>query len=309
VTASKRPIALTIGVFDGLHRGHQEVIAATVAAARHRDGTAWVATFDPHPDTVVRGSAPRPWITPPEERAALLHEMGADRVEIVRFDAGVQTLSPEEFLDHILGGGAPLKALVIGADFKMGKGRVGDRAYLEALGVRRGFQVSEVPLLTRGGSKVSSTLLRQEIVEGRVERAATMMGRLYSLEGLVGSGAGRGASLGYPTANLEIRPEKLLPAPGIYLSYSELETGKWKGMTYVGSAATFGAGPVRVEVHLIDFSGNLRGKRLKTLLISQLRADAVFSSSRELVKAMDGDLARARAYWADKNPTGPNVSL
>jgi riboflavin kinase/FMN adenylyltransferase len=194
---------------------------------------------------------------------------------------------------------------VIGADFKMGKGRVGDRAYLEALGERRRFQVREVPLLTRGGSKISSTLLRKEIVEGRVERAAAMMGRPYSLEGLVGSGAGRGAALGYPTANLEIHPEKLLPGSGIYLSYSDLDGRRWKGMTYVGSAATFGAGPIRVEVHLLDFSGSLRGSRLKTLLISQLRADAVFSSSKELVKAMDDDLAKARAYWTDKNPAGP----
>ncbi len=300
MTAARRPIALTIGVFDGLHRGHQEVIGATVAAARGHGGTAWVATFDPHPETVVRGSPPRPWITPPEERAALLHSMGVDRVEIVRFDTQIQSLSPEGFLDHVLGKDAPLATLVIGNDFKMGKGRVGDRAYLEALGSARGFDVLEVPLLTRGGSKISSTLLRKEIVEGHVERAAVMIGRPYGLEGRVGSGAGRGASLGYPTANLEIHPEKLLPAPGIYLSYSELGDRRWKGMTYVGSAATFGPGPIRVEVHLLDFVGSLRGERLNTLLISQLRADAVFSSPRELVRAMDDDLAKARAYWSDK---------
>ncbi|MGH7681294.1 MAG: riboflavin biosynthesis protein RibF [Candidatus Eiseniibacteriota bacterium] len=304
MTSSARPIALTIGVFDGLHRGHQEVIAATVAAAKEHGGNSWVATFDPHPDTVVRGSAPRPWITPPEERAELLHGMGIDRVEIVRFDAAIQALSPEGFLDHV-GGSAPLRTLVIGGDFKMGKGRVGDRAYLEALGARRSFDVREVPLLTRGSSKISSTLLRQEIVEGRVERAAAMMGRPYELEGLVGSGAGRGASLGYPTANLEIRPEKLLPAPGIYLSYSELDGKRWKGITYVGSAATFGPGPVRVEVHLLDFQGSLRGRRLKTLLISQLRADEVFSSKEELIKAMDLDLAKAREYWAASKLAGP----
>lgn len=305
MTSPARPIALTIGVFDGLHRGHQEVIAATVAAAKERGGTSWVATFDPHPDTVVRGSAPRPWITPPEERAELLHGMGIDRVEIVRFDAAIQALAPEGFLDHVLGEGAPLRTLVIGGDFKMGKGRVGDRSYLEGIGARRGFDVREVPLLTRGASKISSTLLRQEIVEGRVERAAAMMGRPYELEGLVGSGAGRGASLGYPTANLEIRPEKLLPAAGIYLSYSELGGKRWKGITYVGSAATFGPGPVRVEVHLLDFDGSLRGRRLKTLLISQLRADEVFSSKEELIKAMDSDLAKAREYWAGHKLAGP----
>ncbi|HEX7077362.1 MAG TPA: riboflavin biosynthesis protein RibF [Candidatus Eisenbacteria bacterium] len=292
-----RPIALTIGVFDGLHRGHQAVIAATVAAAREREGSAWVATFDPHPDTVVRGSDPRPWITPPEERAALLHAMGIDRVEVVRFDREVQALTPEQFLDRILGPGAPLAALVLGPDFRMGKNRVGDARYLESLGARRGFVVREVPFLVGNGDKLSSTLLRREIGEGKVEEAEAIMGRPYALEGRVGGGAGRGTGLGYPTANLEIHPQKLLPAAGIYLSENELSGKTWHGMTYVGSAATFGPGPVRVEVHLLDFQGSLRGKTLKTLLIGRLRADRIFDSPGALVEAMNDDLARARAHW------------
>jgi riboflavin kinase / FMN adenylyltransferase len=299
---ANRPISLTIGVFDGLHRGHQAVIGATVEAARERAGAAWVATFDPHPETVVRGAVERPWITPPDERAGLLHGMGVDRVEIVRFDRDIQSLAPEGFLDQVLGPGAPLQALVIGADFRMGRDRVGDRAYLESLGRSRGFEVREVPLIRGDGTKLSSTALRHEIVAGRVENASAIMGRPYALEGRVGSGAGRGAGLGYPTANLELHPAKLLPAPGIYLSFNELDGGEqWPGITYVGSASTFGPGPVRAEVHLLDFSGSLRGHNLKTMLISQLRADEVFSSPAELVKAMERDLAQARAYWASVN--------
>ena len=308
MTVPPRPIALTIGVFDGLHRGHQAVIGTTVGDARGLHGSAWVATFDPHPETVVRGSAPRPWITPPEERAALLHLLGVDRVEIVRFDREVQALQPEGFLDRVLGPEAPLRLLVIGADFRMGRERVGDRAYLQALGRARGFEIREVPLLIGEGAKLSSTVLRREIEAGRMERAAEIMGRPYSLEGLVGSGAGRGAGLGYPTANLEIHPAKLLPTPGIYLSQNDLGDGKrWPGITYVGSASTFGPGPVRVEVYLLDFSGSLRGKHLKTMLIAQLRADEVFSSPSELVRAMDQDLARARAHWAGANLADPKA--
>lgn len=306
MTVSTRSIALTIGVFDGLHRGHQAVIGETVRAARDRSGAAWVATFDPHPDTVVRGSAPRPWITPPDERAGHLHGMGVDRVEIVRFDSEVQSLTPEGFLDRVLGLGAPLAVLVLGGDFRMGRGRIGDRSYLEALGKSRGFEVVEVPLLRGDGAKLSSTALRQEIAAGRVDRASEMMGRPYALEGRIGSGAGRGTGLGYPTANLEIHPEKLLPSPGIYLSHNDLGGGEQRpGITYVGSASTFGPGPIRVEVHLLDFSGSLRGKDLKTMLISQLRADEVFSSAEELVKAMERDLARARAFWAGTKPAAP----
>ena len=307
MTPTNRPIALTIGVFDGLHRGHQTIVRAVVEEARARAGAAWVATFDPHPDAVVRGVEERPWITPPDERAALLHAMDVDRVEVIRFDRSVSMLLPEEFLDRILGANAPLAALLIGPDFKMGRGRMGDRAYLEALGHRRGFQVIEVPFLraevaaaTAGSpaEKVSSTALRRAIEAGRMEEAEAMMGRPYALEGTVGSGAGRGTELGFPTANLEIHPQKLLPPPGIYLSDNEMEGGPARGLTYVGSAPTFGPGPTRAEVFLVDFKGSLRGRMLKTLLRSRLRADKVFGSPLELDAAMNEDVARAREAWA-----------
>lgn len=294
--AAERPIALTIGVFDGLHRGHRLIVEAAVAAARDLGGAAWVATFDPHPDTVVRGSEPRPWITPPDERKALLHALGIDRVEVIRFDHAIQELLPEGFLDRILGPGAPLRSLVMGPDFRMGKNRVGDRAYLDELGTRRGFTVREVPFLLGNGGKLSSTQLRREIEAGRVEEAAAILGRPYALEGTVGSGAGRGTGLGYPTANLEVSPQKLLPGSGIYLSENELEGARHPGITYVGSAGTFGPGPVRAEVHLLDFQGSLRGRSLRTLLIRRLRADKVFESREALIQAMDQDLAEARAW-------------
>ena len=301
-----RPIALTIGVFDGLHRGHQAVVAALLTAARAKGASACVATFDPHPDTVVRGVEPRPWITPPDERAALLHAQGVDRVEVVRFDRGMSTLLPEEFLDRIVGAQAPLASLVIGADFKMGRGRVGDRAYLEALGKKRGFDVVEVPFLldaaTSGGAgaKISSTELRRAIEEGRMVEAEAFMGRPYALEGTVGSGAGRGTDLGFPTANLEIHPQKLLPNAGIYLSDNELDGSMTRGLTYIGSAPTFGPGPKRVEVFLVDYQGNLRGQFVKTLLRSKLRADKAFGSPEDLVRAMRDDVAAARKIWANQ---------
>jgi len=312
MTTPSRPVALTIGVFDGLHRGHQAIVGATVGAARDLGGAAIVATFDPHPDTIVRGTPPRPWITPPSERAALLHAMGVDRVEIVRFSPEIQSLSPEGFLDRALGEAAPLRALVIGPDFRMGRDRIGDRGYLERLGKVRGFTVREVPFLAGAEGKLSSTLLRREIEAGRMEAAQTILGRQYSLEGRVGSGAGRGTELGFPTANLEIHPEKLLPAPGIYISKSEVGETAWPGITYIGSAATFGPGPVRVEVYLLDFAESLRGEWMKTLLISQVRADQVFGSAEELVLAMEQDVARARAYWSGSKfakPAGPRLPL
>jgi riboflavin kinase / FMN adenylyltransferase len=305
VTLSARPVAMTIGVFDGLHRGHQRVIAATVDASRERGGIAWVTTFDPHPDTIVRGAPPRPWITPPDEREELLHSLGVDRVHVERFDRSVQALPPEGFLDRVLGEGAPLKVLVIGPDFRMGRDRVGDRAYLEALGKRRGFEVREVPFLYDPAlqRKLSSTTLRGLIEAGSVEEAASVLGRPYALRGRIGSGAGRGAQLGFPTANLEVRPEKLLPAPGIYISSNQLQGETQRGLTYVGSAATFGAGPVRVEVHLMDYQArelSLKGSWLVTSLVRRLREDQTFDSAEALVKAMYQDRARAVEYWSSE---------
>jgi len=307
VTLAARPIAMTVGVFDGLHRGHQHVIAATVEAAREHGGIAWVTTFDPHPDTIVRGLPARPWITPPDEREELLHALGVDRVHVERFDRSVQELDPEGFIDRVLGAGAPLVALIIGSDFRMGKNRVGDRAYLESLGKRRGFTVREVPFLTqKGGGKLSSTLLRQLIETGSIEEASEMLARPYALRGRIGSGAGRGKELGYPTANLEVHPEKLLPAPGIYVSENRFLGRSSHGLTYVGSAGTFGPGPVRVEVHLTDHAGGeaLHGKWLVTSLVKRLRSDQVFGSVEALVQAMDQDRARAAEYWTSKAGAG-----
>jgi riboflavin kinase/FMN adenylyltransferase len=306
MTLAARPIAMTIGVFDGLHRGHRQVIAAAVDAAREHGGMAWVTTFDPHPDTIVRGAPPRPWITPPEEREEILHSWGVDRVHVERFDRSVQALSPEAFIDRVLGPGAPLKVLVIGPDFRMGKDRAGDRVYLESLGGRRGFAVREVPFLTQqDGTKLSSTLLRRLLEQGAVEEAKAMLGRPYALRGRIGSGAGRGTKLGYPTANLEVHPEKLLPAPGIYASENRFLDRASRGLTYVGSAGTFGPGPVRVEVHLLDHPGGepLRGKWLVTNLVARLRGDQVFASAGELVSAMDQDRARAAEYWSSEKGT------
>ncbi len=307
MTFTARPIAMTIGVFDGLHRGHQRVIAATVEAARERGGSAVVTTFDPHPDTIVRATPPRPWITPLDEREELLHAMGVDRVHVERFDKEVQALPPEGFLDRVLGEGAPLAALVIGLDFRMGRDRVGDRAYLEALGRKRGFEVREVPFLQgKEGGKLSSTLLRKLIEAGSVEDASSVLGRPYALRGRIGSGAGRGTQLGYPTANLEVHPEKLLPAPGIYISDNGFLGRSRHGLTYVGSAGTFGPGPVRVEVHLLDHHEPepLGGKWLVTSLLRRLREDRVFENPEALVQAMDQDRARAIEYWSSEGKTG-----
>jgi riboflavin kinase / FMN adenylyltransferase len=293
----RRPIALTIGVFDGLHRGHRVVVDALLESARTCAGVAWVATFDPHPDTVVRGVQDRTWITPPEERAAILHAWGVDRVEVERFDRSLMALSPEAFLERVLGAGAPLRVLVMGPDFRMGRGRMGNRVYLEALGKSRGFTVREVPFLLEEGAKISSTELRRRLESGEVERAEEMLGRPYALRGRVGSGAGRGLSLGYPTANLETHPQKLLPAPGIYLSDNQVHGSEYHGLTYIGSAGTFGPGPTRVEVHLLGYSDSLRGSLIETRLIRRLREDRVFESAEALVQAMDADLAAARSHW------------
>lgn len=232
----------------------------------------------------------------------MLHAWGVDRVHVERFDRAVMALSPEQFLDRVLGPGAPLRALVVGADFRMGRGRVGDRAYLGALGRTRGFELEQVPFQLENGEKISSTELRRRLERGDVEQAGDLLGRPYAVRGRVGSGAGRGAEMGYPTANLETHPLKLLPAPGIYLSENKVDGTDYHGMTYIGTAGTFGPGPTRVEVHLLGFSGSLRGTQIETHLVRRLRPDRVFESTEALIQAMDADLAAARSHWGISGP-------
>jgi riboflavin kinase/FMN adenylyltransferase len=268
--------AVAIGTFDGVHLGHRHVIEAAQASGLPTT----VVTFDPHPRIALGNRVEL--LTTLERRLELLRELGVDDVRVVPFTSDLALSEPGEFVDAEL---RPLDATVVaaGENFRFGKGRSGDLATLEELG----FDVRRVPLL--GG--VSSSRIRQLIAAGEVEGAARLLGRPPEVEGTVVAGDARGGTLGYPTANLAVPRELIVPAHGIYAG----QVGDHRAAISIGVNPHYGGDELRVEAFLLDFAGDLYGQRLVVELWQRLREERAFGSEQELVEQIGRDVEAARA--------------
>jgi riboflavin kinase/FMN adenylyltransferase len=272
----RRPRAVAIGTFDGVHLGHRAVIRAAVAAGL----TPTVVTFDPHPRLVLGGEVEL--LSPLERRLELLAECGVDDVLVVPFTADVAALPPEEFAqDYLLGPGA--EVVVAGSGFRFGRARSGD---LELL-ARLGLDVRTVPLV----EGVSSTRIRALAAAGEVESAARLLGRPFEVEGTVVGGDSRGAGLGFPTANLETPPQLLVPGYGIFAG----AVGEQRAAVSIGVNPHYGGHDRRVEAFLLDWSGDLYGRRLVVQLWRRLRDERAFDSEADLVEQIARDVEETRA--------------
>ncbi|TMQ70487.1 MAG: bifunctional riboflavin kinase/FAD synthetase [Candidatus Eisenbacteria bacterium] len=291
---------VTIGVFDGLHLGHQAILART--KARAEGGPCVVMSFDPHPDVVLaRGDfrSPPP-LTPLGEKRALLKSLGMDRFEVLPFTRELASLEPEAFVDrHLVAPFAP-SALVVGDGFALGRGRSGTVERLRTIGETRGFDVEAVPLVMMDGAPVSSTRIRASLGSGRVAEAGRLLGRRYGLAGTVVTGDGRGRELGFPTANLRLHEERLLPADGIYAVLASVagQEGWHPAAMSIGVRPTFDGQVRTLEVHLLDWSGDLVGRTLAVEFVEWLRPELRFESVAALVAAMAGDVAETRRLLA-----------
>ncbi len=286
---------IAIGVFDGVHRGHQVLFERVRRTAVRADCLAGVVTFDPPPYALLSGDPTPLEITPLREKAALLAELGIERMLVLPFTRSLAALSPERFVDDVLLQELDLEGVVVGHDFRFGAHRAGDGELLRALGAARGFTVEIVAPVERGGSRVSSTRLRHCIAGGRVEEAAELAGRVLAVEGRVGRGQGLGARELVPTANVEVDPRQLLPAPGVYAVEVSGRAGWFGGAASVGRAPTLGTGHDRlVEVHLLDFEGDLRGVELRVGFVARLREIRAFRDLAELRAAIADDIRAAR---------------
>jgi riboflavin kinase/FMN adenylyltransferase len=298
--------AATIGVFDGVHLGHQALLARVVAWARRIEGRSVVVTFHRHPLAVLDPARCPPAVTSPAERAALLMSYGIDTVIGLEFVAAIARLSAREF--QVLSPRFDLRALVVGPDFAMGRGRAGDARALAELGRELGFTVEIVtPIVGEGGERVSSTQLRDAIRAGDLGRARAQLGRDVEVRGEVVTGAGRGRGLGAPTANLALEPDRLLPADGVYAA---LARGAGMGLpgasaeverpavVNIGVAPTFGGEGRRVEVHVLDLDRSLVGTLLAVRLIERLRGEERFPNPEALRAQIAADVERARAVLA-----------
>ncbi len=298
MTAPRRHV-VTIGVFDGVHRGHRAVLDVVRAEAAASGARSVALAIDPHPLAVLAPDRCPPLLTSLPQRLALLAEAGMDVADVLTFTADTARLGPAEFLADI-DARFPLAALIVGPDHALGHQRRGTRDVLASLGTERGFAVRGVDPLYLEGDAVSSTRIRQVLAAGDLAQAERLLGWPYVLDGPVRPGDGRGRTLGYPTANLDVDPSRLLPADGIYAVRVDGATDDPRrsvaGALSIGVRPTFVTdGRRTVEVFLLDFDGDLVGRHLRLTLLARLRDEQRFDSAEALIAQMHDDVARTRA--------------
>ena len=284
---------LTIGVFDGVHRGHQYLIQQVRQEALARGYLSGVGTFRNHPRTVLRPETPLLLLTTFQERLRLLEAQGVDIVVPLTFDLELSRLRARQFC-ALLQERLRMRGLVIGPTFAMGFQREGTPEVLQNLGQEMGFTVRVLEALLEGEERVSSTALRRVVGEGDVAKAGRYLGHPFTLEGIVARGEGRGRELGFPTANLEVAPGLAVPGDGVYATWAYLEgDGRWKAATSIGVRPTFGGGQRTVEAFLIGFQGDLYDRRIRLEFTHRLRDELRFDSAEALVRQMHEDVRRA----------------
>jgi riboflavin kinase / FMN adenylyltransferase len=289
--------AVTIGAFDGVHRGHQALISRMVQEARSKALASLVITFDPLPGQTLGGSE-YGVLSTLTERLARIAPLGVAGTVVLPFNRALMDTPARTFVQRMLTHLA-LQALYIGPDFKLGRGREGDAAFLERLGEQMNY---DVHVLTETvlweGKPVRSSRIRRALRTGDIEEANGCLGYPYALSGIVGSGDKRGRGLGFPTANLMINPDRLLPANGIYVCRAHLSTGTYQALTNIGTRPTFNHSARTVEAYLLDFSADIYGQSLSLDFLTYLRPEARFDSAAALVDQMRRDEIAARSWFA-----------
>lgn len=298
----ERDSILTVGIFDGVHLGHRYLIEGMVKRAREKSLLAGAVTFDPHPHEILFPHEPIVYLNTLEERISLLGALGLDFLVVISFTPQVACTTAEAFIrslhDHLR-----LREIRVGQGFVFGYRREGDVSQLKVLGSRLGFQVHLVEPLRVRGAPVSSSKIRALISEGRIEEAAEFLGRYPTVMGRVIVGAGRGKGLGFPTANLEVPEKRVIPADGVYAVRVQWGVENHPAVANVGIRPTFGEEKRLVEVHILDFEGDLYGEELRLEFIERLRPERRFPSVEELVSQMHLDVSQARKILGQgRNP-------
>lgn len=289
--------AITIGNFDGVHRGHRLLLEALRQAAERARAQSLVITFDPLPAEVLAPDRAPARLMTGSERARLIGHEGIDIVALIPFSLEFASQEPLPFVRRLVDG-LGMVAIVVGSDFRFGHDRAGSARLLQELGPSLGFAVEVVERM--GGEEFSSTRARKLLGEGKVDEAADILGRFYTLEGIVESGDHRGQTLGFPTANLDVPERILVPPDGIYcaLACVENEVRRRPAIVYIGSRPTFGKLSRAIEAYLLDFDDDLYGRGLTVSFVEQIRGDKTFDTTDELIRQMEADEEAARAILA-----------
>ena len=282
---------ITLGAFDGIHRGHQELLRRVETIARERGGRGILLSFEPHPQRVIAPGTAPPLLTPREEKLVLLEAAGLDTLVILPFNREFSQMEAEDFVRDILVGALGVRFLVLGHDHAFGRGRRGRPELLRKMAQELGFDLEVVGAVAEDGEPITSTLIRQVLAEGDVERAGHLLGRPYSLKGLVVKGDKRGHTLGYPTANLAIPArDKCIPGNGVYAVWTRVRGLDYRGACSIGTRPTFGSDERTVEIHLIDFDSEIYGEPIEVLFRTKLREEKEFEGPEVLIEQIGKDV-------------------
>lgn len=286
---------LTLGVFDGMHTGHQALIQRLQKPSRKRDSARVLVTYHPHPDFVLgkRASLAGLELYTYEEKLALFQRFDLDAVIFLPFTMELARMTALRYLKEILLGKLKANHIIIGYDQCFGRGRKGNYQFLKQMSKRYGFRVERIAAIRARGKTVSTSRIRQLISSGDIKRANQLLGHQFFLTGLVVRGSQMGAKLGFPTANLEVPESKLLPQGGVYTAVAEYGSERYRAMVNIGTKPTFGGAQLSIEAHLLEFSGDLYGRRLRLFFTERLRDEQKFPSVEALVAQLAKDRKRA----------------
>jgi riboflavin kinase / FMN adenylyltransferase len=290
---------VTIGSFDGVHLGHRRILETVVQEARRKEATPCVVTMRPHPrQYFLPGHAPN-LLTNDGKKVALFEEAGIEATFFLPFDEHIARMERSAFVKNIIHGWCRATTVVVGHDFCFGRGAAGNSTYLAAVGPSYGFHIIEVPPVLVNGERVSSTLIREQILEGDLDAAALFLGRPYSIRGEVVQGRGIGGTLGFPTAN--IKPHHgVVPAQGVYAAEALLGDAQFPAAVNIGIAPTIRHENLTIEAYLLGFSGDVLGKEIEIVFWKRLRPERKFSSHDALIQQIRLDVAEVSKYYAEK---------
>jgi riboflavin kinase/FMN adenylyltransferase len=295
---------LTMGNFDGVHIGHQHIFRLVKERAQQIEGTSLVLTFDPHPQKILFPEREFYLITTMEEKMNIIHQIGIDVLLYVAFTRAFAAQDPKEFVREVLVKRLQVREVYVGYNSRFGQRQHGTPQALAQWGEEFGFRVTIVPPITRNGVLVSSTKIRQLLRQGAVEEAAQFLNRQYALDGTVVTGAQRGSSLlGYPTANLDVQHE-LLPKKGVYIGQVVWRAQVLPAVVSIGTNPTFHQEHTTVEVHILDFRGNLYGEQIQVRFVKRIRDERSFAHYQELVQQIARDIQIAKAYFPTPDSSG-----
>ena len=289
----QKEMLLTVGVFDGVHLGHQRLLIHLRDQARKQKRLSGVVTFKSHPETVLSTGRKLLWLNDLETRVGLLRDLGIDVVVALTFSSELAQLTARSFV-QLLKDNLKMRGLIVGPDFALGRDREGDAEQLRILGKEMGFTVEAIPVVVLDGEIVSSSAIRRSLSQGDVKKVEKLTGRLFSLSGKVVSGDGRGRTIGFPTANLEVQAGQALPSDGVYATIAHVGHNPMPSVTNIGVRPTFEDSKHLVETYIFDYAGDLLGHEFKIELVDKIRDEKRFDGEGELKAQINRDVEQAR---------------